>query len=144
MKKKSKTEKVTLATIAKTLEGVATKVDLTKTLQGVATKVDLDKAIENLAIITNNGFANTVSKEDFSEFKEEMTEFKEEMTEFKHKTGLTLFNIDSKLQTVDQRLDAIEKTLGPLVHVSDAVQRELREHNERIARIEHKIGLVAK
>ena len=124
MKKKPKTEKVSLAAIA-------------KTLQGVATKADIDKAVEDLAIITNRGFNNTVSKEEFGEFKEEMTEFK-------HKTGLTLFNIDSKLQTVDQRLDAIEKTLGPLVQVSGAVQRELREHNERIARIEHKIGLVAK
>ena len=131
MKKKPKTEKVSLAAIA-------------KTLQGVATKADIDKAVEDLAIITNRGFNNTVSKEEFGEFKEEMTEFKEEMTEFKHKTGLTLFNIDSKLQTVDQRLDAIEKTLGPLVQVSGAVQRELREHKERIARIEHKIGLVAK
>src|SRR3989338_11551973 len=121
MKKKPKTEKVSLAAIA-------------KTLQGVATKGDLDKAVEDLAIITNRGFANTVSKEEFGEFKEEMVDFKK-------KTELTLFNIDSKLQTVDSRLDAIEKTLGPLVHVSSAMQRALRDHERRLSLVEHKVGL---
>lgn len=131
MKKKLKKEKITLETIA-------------KSLGTLATKIDLEKSIDSLAMITKRGFDNTVSKEAFGEFKEEMTDFKIDITEFAQKTSLTLLNIDAKLQTVDQRLDAIEKTLGPLVHVSNAVQRELREHNERIARIEHKIGLVAK
>lgn len=95
MKKRRKTEKVTLASIAKSLERLPTK-------------ADLEKSVEGLAIMTVNGFENTVSKTDF-------TEFRDEMTDFKKKTGMMLFNIDSKLQTVDQRLDAIEKTLGPLV-----------------------------
>lgn len=141
MKKRPKNEKVTLATIAKTLEGMATKTELSKISKSIG---DLTTTVDNLAIATNKGFENTVSKEEFGEFKEEMTEFKDEMTEFKRKTGSTLFNIDSKMQTVDNRLDTIEKTLDPLVHVSNAVQRELREHNERIVRIEHKIGLTVK
>lgn len=122
MKKSRNNEEVTLASIAKSLERLPTK-------------TDLEKSVEGLAIMTANGFEKTVSKTDFAEFRDEMTDFKK-------KTGMTLFNMDSKLQTVDQRLDAIEKTLGPLVHVSNAVQRELREHNERIVRIEQKMGLV--
>lgn len=136
MRKKTETEKITLATIAKKLDSVATKTDLSTISKSID---DLTTTVDNLAIATNRGFENAISKKEFGEFKEEMTDFKEEMTDFAKKTNLTLFNIDGKLQTVDQRLDAIEKTLGPLVHVSNAVQRELREHSERIARIEHKL-----
>lgn len=147
MKKNPKTEKVTLAIIAKTLEGVVTKTDLVKTLEGVATKTDLGKlsrsiddltvTVDNLAIATNKGFENTVSKEEFGEFKEEMVEFTK-------KTSLTLFNIDGKLQTVDQRLDSIEKTLEPLMLASGAMQRELREHERRLSHVERKVGVVTK
>ncbi len=114
------------------------KTDKKVTLNTVDKKIDtLITTVDNLAIATKRGFDNTVSKEEFGEFKDEMTEFKQ-------KTELTLFNIDSKMQTVDQRLDGIEKTLGPLVHVSNALQNELREHAHRLSIIEHKVGLTNK
>lgn len=121
MKKSRKNEEVTLASIAKSLERLPTK-------------ADLEKSVEGLAIMTANGFKNTVSKTNF-------TEFRDEMTDFKRKTGMTLFNIDSKLQTVDQRLDAIEKTLGPLVQASSFYQSTLREHERRLLLIEREVGL---
>ncbi len=97
MKQKRKKEKATLSSISKSIEKLATK-------------DDLEKSIEKLAVITAHGFETTVVKTEF-------TEFKNDMTEFAQKTAVTLFNMDSELQTVDQRLDSIEKTLGPLVYV---------------------------
>ncbi|OHA18371.1 MAG: hypothetical protein A2836_03235 [Candidatus Taylorbacteria bacterium RIFCSPHIGHO2_01_FULL_45_63] len=122
MKKVSK--KVTLASISKSIEQLATKNDL-----------------EKLGVITAHGFDTTVAETKFTEFKDEFTEFKDDMTEFAQKTALTLFNMDSKLQTVDQRLDAIEKTLGPLVQVSSVMQKEIRDLNSRVTKLEHHAGI---
>ena len=100
-----------------------------------ATLESVAKSVDDLAIVTKDGFDRA---------EREMSEFKGEMSEFKNETNATLFNISGKLETVDQRLDSIEKTLGPLVRISDAMQKELREHNERITKIEYKLGLVKK
>src|SRR3989344_9497443 len=68
-------------------------------------------------------------------------EFQKDMTEFANKTGVTLFNLDSHARTTNERLDSIEKTLGPIVHLPGVVQRELREHDRRLSLIEKKIGI---
>lgn len=132
MKKTPK--QATLQTLDKKIDGLGVSLD--KKINGITNAVGtlsstvgtLSDTVDSLARSTKEGFDKAEA-------------FQEEMTEFAKKTALTLFNVDSKLQTVDQRLDAMERTLGPLVHVSNAVQRELREHNARIERIEHKIGL---
>ncbi len=108
------------------------------TLQTLDKKIDtLITTVDNLAIATKRGFDNTVSKTEF-------TEFKSEMTEFKKNTERTLFNLDSHARTANERLDAIEKTLEPLIFVSGAMQRELREHERRISHVERKVGVVIK
>ena|SRR3989344_943754 len=113
-----------------------------------ATLESVAKSVDDLAIVTKNGFDRVeremVTKKEFYGFKDDMTGFKDEMSDFKSETNALLFNIDGKLRTVDQRLDSIEKTLGPLVQISAAMQNELREHNERITKIEYKLGLVKK
>lgn len=94
----------------------------------------ISKSIDDLAIITERGFNRTVSKEEF-------TEFKGEMTDFKKNTERTLFNLDSHARTTNERLDAIEKVLGPLVQTSSFYQSTLREHERRLSLIEREVGL---
>ncbi len=69
--------------------------------------------MEDLAVMVQKGFADT---------QERMVE-KGGFDDFKSKTEKTLYNIDIKLQSVDKRLDSIEKVLGPLVHVADSLKR---------------------
>jgi len=96
-------------------------------------------SIESLAVMVQKGFAE--QSRDFGEFKTGMVGFKADMLDFKQKTEKSLYNIDSKLLTVDKRLDSIEKTLGPLVHVVDALKVNYRDHETRISRLEHKFGV---
>lgn len=118
MKKTSK--KVTLQTLDKKIDTLGQTFDK---------KIDvLTEIVDGLARSTKQGFDAAFA-------------FQKDMTEFAHKTALTLFNIDSKLQTVDQRLDAIEKTLGPLVQVSSVMQKEIRELNARVTKLEHNANL---
>ena len=91
------------------------------TLENVAESVD------NLAVITKRGFDNVHG---------ELKEFKDEMHDFKNKTDATLFTLSSKANETNDRLDAIEKTLGPLVHVSSIMQKEIRSLNTRVDRLE--------
>ena len=130
MKMKQKAEKATLASISKSIEGLATKAELKR----LATKADFERSIEKLAVITARGFENTVSKTEF-------TEFKNEMTDFAKKTGVTLFSLDSHARTTNERLDAIEKILGPLVQVSSVMQKEIRDLNLRVTKLEHREGI---
>lgn len=121
-------KKVTLQTLDKKIDVLGASLD--KKIDGITNAVGaLSDTVDSLARSTKEGF-------------DKADAFQDEMTEFAKKTPLTLFNMDSKLQTVDQRLDAIEKTLGPLVQVSSALQRELREHERRLSLIERKVGLV--
>lgn len=85
-------------------------------------------SIDSLARMTKKGF-------------DDMYEFINEMTDFKNEAGMTLFNIDSKLRTVDQRLDAIEKILGPLMKTTFVMGNEIRGLNTRVERLEHKVGI---
>ena len=80
----------------------------------------------------------------FSEQGKKLDEFKDEMYEFKNQAGKTLFSIDSKLKDVDKRLDTIEKTLGPLVHVVDVMKINWRDHENRILNLEKRMDLVSK
>jgi|SRR3989338_452669 len=106
----------------------ATLQTLDKKIDGLTDTVGtLTDTVDSLARSTKEGFGR-------------MDAFHTEMTEFAQKTALTLFNMDSKLQTVDQRLDAIEKALGPIVHASSFYQSALREHERRIALLERKAG----
>ena len=88
-------------------------------------------SLDGLAVMVQSGF---------TDMQERMLE-KPDFMDFKSKAEQILYAIDGKLQSVDQRLDAIEKTLGPLVHVTDALGREYRHLETRIARLEHKAGL---
>ena len=104
MKKRQKTEKVTLTSIS--------------------------KSIDSLAIITERGFSRTVSKEEFKEFKEEMLDFKKktELTLFNldnharetnrrlnnlEKTGgpltLAVQTMQQEIRALNQRVDLLEK-----------------------------------
>jgi len=88
---------------------------------------DVIDSIDSLAVMTKKGFDKMVTKDEFEDYKDEI--------------GMTLYNIDSKLRTVDERLDAIEKTMGPLVRISGIMQNEIRDLNSRVAKLEHKIGV---
>lgn len=68
------------------------------------------ESIDSLVISVKHGF-------------EEMYEFRDEMYGFKNKTETTLFSLDSHARQTNERLDAIEKTLGPLVQVSSFMQK---------------------
>ena len=50
----------------------------------------------------------SATKKGFDEVNGKLDSFKDEMYEFKKETGATLFNINSKLETVDKRLDKWE------------------------------------
>ena len=98
------------------------------TLENVA------ESIDTLAVITKKGFDDVHSE--LKEFKDEMYEFKNEMHEFKDKTEKSLFDLNSHANETNERLNAIEKTLGPLVLVSSVVQKEIRSLNIRVLRLE--------
>src|SRR3989338_6689424 len=94
------------------------------TLQTLDKKIDgLVETVDVLARSTKEGF-------------DRMDTFHVEMTDFKKSTELTLFKIDSKLQTADGRLDAIEKALPPLGNLSEALKREVLQLNARVGRVE--------
>ena len=107
----------------------------------MAKKIKKGISLDGLAVMIQRGFSSTVNKEEFISFKDEMYDFKDEMLSFKSKTESALYNINEKLQTIDGRIDAIEKTLGPLVHVTGALQREYRNHELRISKLERKVGV---
>ena len=139
MKKLVPKKKMTLETVALKVDNLTTNVDnLTiatkKGFEGTASKKDLASSIDELARITKQGFDNTVSKEEFKEFKDEMYVFKKN-------TERVLFAMDSKLETSDKRLDAIDKALGPLVVTASVMQKEIRDHGMRLERLEQKVGL---
>ena len=93
-------------------------------------KVSLEsvaESIDNLAVITKRGFDNV---------HDELKEFKGEMHDFRNKTDATLFTLSSKANQTNDRLEVIEKTLGPLVHVFSVVQKEIRSLNTRVDRLE--------
>ncbi len=95
----------------------------------------ISKSIDDLAVATKNGF---------DEMGGELRGFQNEMTDFRKKTEITLFNLDSHARTTNERLNAIEKILEPLMLVSGAMQHELREHDRRLLHVEQKVGLVNK
>src|SRR3989338_4928961 len=89
---------------------------------------ELTDTVDSLARSTKEGF-------------DRMDSFHTDMTEFAKKNSLTLFNIDSKLQTVDQRLDTMEKSLPSLGTLSDALKREVLQLNIRVGKIETRVGI---
>ncbi|MEK7169700.1 MAG: hypothetical protein AAB767_00240 [Patescibacteria group bacterium] len=131
-------KKITLQTLDTKIGVLGQSLD--KKIDGWGQSLDkkiggLTDTVDALARSTNAGFL---------EVKKDVREFKTEMTEFVQKTSLTLFNLDSHARTANERLDAIEKTLEPLMFASGATQRELREHERRLSHIERKVGVVNK
>ena len=126
-------KKTTLQMLDKKIDTLGQTLD--KKIDALVTTVD------SLAIATKRGFDNTVSKTEFTEFKEEMLDFKRDMTDFKKKAEMTFFNLDSHARTTNERLDAIEKILGPLVQISSFMQKEIRELNSRVIKLEHHAGI---
>ncbi len=90
--------------------------------------------MDDLAIMIKNGFDNTVTKDEFNEFRDHMFGFEK-------KTNITLLNLDGNAQETNKRLDSIEKTLGPLVQVSDLMQKEIKSLNIRVERPGRQAGL---
>ena len=127
MKKTPK--QVTIQTLDKKIDGIASTFGALTSTVG-----ELTDTVDSLARSTKEGFDNIATKQEFVAFKEDMTDFAK-------KTGVTLFNLDSHARTTNERLDAIEKTLEPLMLASGAMQREFREHERRILHIERKVGL---
>ena len=141
MSKKKTQKKITLNTLVESINSLAAKTDVSfKDVQGSFKEVN--ESIESLARITKAGFDNTVSKTEFNEFKTEMYDFRDHMLGFEKKTDITLLNLDNHAQETNKRLDAIEKTLGPLVQVSGLMQKEIRNLNVRVERLEKQAGLV--
>lgn len=56
-------------------------------------------------------------------------DFIEDMTGFRKEVSLTLFNMDRKLEDVDNRLREIEKSFDPPMRVSTLMQSEIRNLN---------------
>lgn len=133
MAKKKTQKKITLNTLAESINSFGAKTDFSFK--------QVNESIDSLARITKAGFDNTVSKTEFNEFKTEMYDFRDDMLEFEKKTNTTLLNLDGHAQETNNRLDAIEKTLGPLVQVSGLMQKEIRSLNIRVERLEKQAGL---
>jgi len=97
--------------------------------------------MDSLAIMIKNGFDNTVSKTEFSEFKTEMYDFRDDVMGFEKKTNITLQNLDGHAQETNKRLDDIEKILEPLMRVSSLMEKEIRSLNMRVERLEKQAAL---
>ena len=122
--------KVTFQTLDKKIDGLG------QTMGTLGDKLEtLTDIVDVLARSTKQGFDSITTKQEF-------TEFKEDMTAFAKQTGITLFNLDSHARTANERLNAIEKALGPLVQASSFYQNTLREHERRLSLIERAVGLV--
>lgn len=121
MKKVAK--KVTMQTLDKKIDGVANAVGTLSDTVGT-----LSDTVDSLARSTKEGF-------------DRMDTFHDEMNDFVKKTGVTLFSLDSHARTANERLDAIEKVLGPLIQTSSFYQSTLREHERRLSLIEREVGL---
>ncbi|GEM_PF-2713582 len=124
-----------------TLKGTVGKLtDTVDTLKGTVGKLTgtVDTLKDTVGTLT--GTVDSLARSTKEGF-DRMDAFHTDMAEFAQKTSLTLFNLDSHARTTNERLDAIEKTLEPLMLVSGAMQREFREHERRILHIERKVGL---
>lgn len=109
---------------------------LGKKIDGIADIVGtLSNTVDSLARSTKEGFDR------MDTFHTEMTDFKEDMTDFAKKTSITLFNLDSRARMTNERLDTIEKSLPPLVVLSEALKREVLQLNTRVGRLETKVGM---
>src|ERR1041384_6654060 len=91
----------------------------------------LEETVDNLAVMTKKGFDKTVTSSDFHEFEAYTNAFIKEATE-------SLFSIDNKVKDNDTRLKQIEEMLKPMFVGYDILQKELRDLNKRITRIEKK------
>src|SRR3989344_1683359 len=83
--------------------------------------------IDSLALMVQRGFSDM-----HVQFEEQRVDF----DDFKKSTGRSLFELHSQMASVNQRLGNIEKVLGPLVHVVDALKTNSRDHEIRITRLE--------
>ena len=125
MKKTAK--KVTLQTLDKKIDTLGQALD--KKIDTFDEKINaLTDVVDTLARSTKQGF-------------EAAHEFQKDMAEFAQKTSVTLFNLDSHARTANERLDAIEKTMGPIVHLPSVMQREFRDYDRRLSLVEKKIGI---
>lgn len=95
--------------------------------------------IDDLAVMIKKGFDQTVSRDEFGDFKKEMHGFKIEMLDFKRKSEECFLDLISRMDSVEKRLNAIENVLGPLLQVSSVLQNEIREINMRVDQLERKV-----
>ena len=97
-----------------------------------ATLEDINYSIENLAVAVKVGF-DEVDKR----FNEVDKRFDEVDKRFE-KTDQQLFEIDSKAERIDHRLKEVEKALAPLVFSYGIFQKEIKNLNFRIEKLERK------
>jgi len=110
--------------------------ELQETVNGLEETVNgLEETVDNLAMMTKKGFDKTVTSADFNEFEAYTNAFIKETTE-------SLFSIDGKVKDSDTRLKQIEEMLKPMFVGYDILQKEVRDLNKRVARIEKKEGIV--
>ncbi len=95
--------------------------------------------LDNLAIMVHKGFV--AQDKNLHDFKKEMYEFRDEMYEFKQKTELNFMTLDSKIESVDRRLQKVEESLEPILLTYGVFSREIRDLNSRMVRLEKKVGV---
>ncbi len=103
---------------------------------------ELATMIDHLAIATANGFNRVEKRLDSVENKLDSVEDRLGTIEEKLvKIEKELYEIQIKIGSFEQRLLSIERTLGPLLQVSDIMRQNWKEHELRIERLEKKMGI---
>jgi predicted nucleic acid-binding Zn-ribbon protein len=127
-------------------------------MKKVTKKQKKETTLDDLATMVAKGFAEQGKnlndfktemygfKSEMLGFKSDMTSFKSEMTSFKSDTEASFNKINkaisemgSDIHSMKDRINNIDKVLGPLLHVVDSLKFNWRDHDTRITRLEKKI-----
>ena len=105
-----------------------------------------DITLDDLAAMVQRGFSEQAGeikgvKSELAGLKSEFADFRAEFELFARKTDRAIFNLQSEMSTVSERLNNIEKILVPLMHLADALKLNSRDHESRISRLERKMGV---
>lgn len=98
--------------------------------------------IDDLAVMVAKGFGHVEKRfEKMDKRFDAMDERFDVMDERFTKIDQTLYEMQSDILTIKERLNKIEQVLGPLLIMVDSLKIIQREFDHRLTRLEKKVGI---
>lgn len=107
----------------------------------------IDDRLEELAVMVAAGFADTVSKTEFNDFKTEMYGFRDEMYGFRNEMYTfrddakgRLFELENDARDIKRTILELTEQVNRFVAIIEAQQAELRELRALIADLQTRVA----